>query len=301
VVLVSVARTQTIQIRKFLRELEHDALLLDQKLNASYGKLGGKAIKDDLKNLVWCDDDQIGDVFKDDTPANQEEVRNEVLDNTIGDDLQMNPESIITSSSRDAGSGNISRRSSSISARSSNITNITNSSSKSTIEANSGSGFQPLDTMIDDTETEVVPHVLSEQEIMHKYWRISMNVRLASVALQRWMSSIIGLITTWSAIRLVYWLSHTPTWSGVLMFIIPLLLLPLLASSYAEVNYEGAKIIQSILPTPERVYAFQYLYGHTIQMTVYGHPITYGTIGTVVAGILAAFASKILLQEISIL
>ena len=44
--------------------------------------------------------------------------------------------------------------------------------------------------------------------------------------------------------RLVYWLSHTPTWSGVLMFIIPLLLLPLLASSYAEVNYEGAKIIQ---------------------------------------------------------
>ena len=31
---------------------------------------------------------------------------------------------------------------------------------------------------------------------------------------------------------------------GVYMFITPLLLLPLLASSYAEVNYEGAKIIQ---------------------------------------------------------
>ena len=58
------------------------------------------------------------------------------------------------------------------------------------------------------------------------------------------MSSIIGLITTWSAIRLVYWLDHTPTAAGVLEFIIPLVLLPLLASSYAEVNYEGAKIIQ---------------------------------------------------------
>ena len=44
---------------------------------------------------------------------------------------------------------------------------------------------------------------------------------------------------------------------------------------------------------------FQYLYGHPVQMNVYGHAITYGTIGTVVAGILAAFASKILLQEIS--
>ena len=97
---------------------------------------------------------------------------------------------------------------------------------------------------MDETEDVIVPHIMTEQEFMHKYWKITMNVRLASVALQRWMSSITGLITTWSAIRLVYWLSHTPTWSGVLMFAIPLMLLPLLASSYAEVNYEGGKIIQ---------------------------------------------------------
>lgn len=79
------------------------------------------------------------------------------------------------------------------------------------------------------------------------------------------------------------------------MFITPLLLLPLLASSYAEVNYEGVKCIQvlaadifllvshllfqSILPTEKRVHMFQYLYGHPIQMTVYGHAISYGTIG----------------------
>ena len=83
------------------------------------------------------------------------------------------------------------------------------------------------------------------------------------------------------------------------MFITPLLLLPLLASSYAEVNYEGVKVIQvltdakiqpglkpscsfqSILPTEKRVHMFQYLYGHPIQMTVYGHAISYGTIGKV--------------------
>jgi len=158
---------------------------------------------------------------------------------------------------------------------------------------------RPLDTMLDDNDSSFTPHVMTEQEIMHKYWRISMNVRLASVALQRWMSSITGLITAWSAIRMVYWLSHTPTWYGVFMFVIPLLLLPLLSTSYAEVNYEGEKIIQSILPTEKRVYMFQYLYGHPIKMTVYGHAISYGTIGTVVAGILAAFASKILLQEMS--
>ena len=98
--------------------------------------------------------------------------------------------------------------------------------------------------MDEDNDSSFTPHVLTEQEIMHKYWKISMNVRLASVALQRWMSSIIGLITTWSAIRMVFWLSHTPNWYGVFMFIIPLLLLPLLATSYAEVNYEGEKVIQ---------------------------------------------------------
>merc|ERR1719481_2554923 len=131
---------------------------------------------------------------------------------------------------------------------------------------------------------------------MLRHWKLSMNVRLASVALQRWMSSIMGLIAAWSAIRMVYWLAHWPTWYGIVLFIVPILLLPLLASSYAEVNYEGAKVIQSILPTESRVQSFQYLYGHPVQMNVYGHSITYGTIGTVVAGILAAFASKILLQ-----
>jgi hypothetical protein len=51
-------------------------------------------------------------------------------------------------------------------------------------------------------------------------------------------------ITLSSVWRMVYWLSHTPTLYGVFMFILPLLLLPLLASSYAEVNYEGSKVIQ---------------------------------------------------------
>ena len=100
------------------------------------------------------------------------------------------------------------------------------------------------DSVIENAEAAFTPHIMSEQEIMHKYWKISMNVRLASIALQRWMSSIVGMISAWSAIRMVFWLSHSPSWDGVVMFIVPLLLLPLLASSYAEVNYKGVKVIQ---------------------------------------------------------
>ena len=87
VVLVSVARTQTIQIRKFLQELEHDALLLDQKLTASYGSQGLKANKDDLKNFVWMDDDHIGEVFLEARMTEGTEARagDQVLDNTLGE------------------------------------------------------------------------------------------------------------------------------------------------------------------------------------------------------------------------
>ena len=67
--------------------MEHDALLLDQKLNASYGKV----CKDDLKNFVWFDDDQIGEVFngtKDDT--NRDLIDNDVVDGPQ-DGLQLSP------------------------------------------------------------------------------------------------------------------------------------------------------------------------------------------------------------------
>ena len=43
--------------------------------------------------------------------------------------------------------------------------------------------------------------------------------------------------------RMVYWLSHHASLYGVFMFILPLLLLPLFSSSYAEVNYEGGKVL----------------------------------------------------------
>ena len=44
---------------------------------------------------------------------------------------------------------------------------------------------------------------------------------------------------------------------------------------------------------------FRYLYGMPIQLTVYNHPISYGTMGTVFMAILAAFASRIILQEVN--
>lgn len=300
VVLVSVARTQTINIRRFLRELEQDAILLDKQLRDAYG------CTDSLTQYVWMDNDNIADVFNE--PVERPEAK-ESAEETPPDDMEdtstngdNEPEHTIATAesgaSRSPGMAVASRNPTSsfrdIQLRlgpENNLQEI-NPISRNTSRFRRLSGEEREDDV-------VTPHVMSEQEIMHKYWKISMSVRLASVALQRWMTSILGLVTAWSAIRMVIWLSHTPSLYGVCMFILPLMLLPLLASSYAEVNYEGVKVIQSILPTEKRVPLFQYLYGHPIQMTTYGHALSYGTIGTVVAAILAAFASKILLQEVN--
>ena len=48
-----------------------------------------------------------------------------------------------------------------------------------------------------------------------------------------------------------------------------------------------------------RIHMFQYLYGMPLQLTCYGHRISYGTMGTVLAAVTAALASKILLQEMN--
>ena len=68
--------------------------------------------------------------------------------------------------------------------------------------------------------------------------------RLSSNAFQRWMCFVTVTVLFWSAIRIVYWLSHTPTLYGVFSLILPLFILPLLASAYAEVNYQGFQVFQ---------------------------------------------------------
>merc|ERR1711915_967098 len=137
--------------------------------------------------------------------------------------------------------------------------------------------------------------------LKEQYWELSVASRLISLAFQKWMGSIVAMVSTWSAIRCAFWFSNAPTWYGIFMFLIPLLIIPVLSSAYAEVNYEGGLIPRSIYPTEERLQIFQYISEQPIVMNVYNHTVSYSTIGTVVVGILAAFASKILLQEMNYL
>jgi len=153
------------------------------------------------------------------------------------------------------------------------------------------------------TEDDFVeePHIMTSEEILSKHWKLVATTQLTSRAMQRWMCCMTICILFYTTIQIVYWFSHAPTLTGVLSFVCPLLILPLLASAYAEVNYEGNNLVQAIMPTDDRTHIFRYLYGMPVQLTVYGHPITFATMSTVLAAIMAAFASKILIKSMTIL
>lgn len=56
---------------------------------------------------------------------------------------------------------------------------------------------------------------------------------------------------------------------------------------------------QFICPVEERLQMLYVLQNNPLQMTVYGFTLSYSTITTAAFGILLAFASKVLIQEIS--
>nr|XP_053639785.1 uncharacterized protein LOC128693918 isoform X2 [Cherax quadricarinatus] len=149
-----------------------------------------------------------------------------------------------------------------------------------------------------DSRVKPAP-LMSNSEILFRYWKIQARLRLSSVALQRWMMSVICLVVMWLAMNLVMWLKINPNLIDLANFFLPLSLLPLLSSAYAEVNQEGIRLLKFICPLEERLQMLYILQNAPLQMTVYGFSLSYSTITTAAFGILLAFASKVLIQEIS--
>lgn len=55
---------------------------------------------------------------------------------------------------------------------------------------------------------------------------------------------MISLVAIWLAMNLVLWLNTEPDLADLVNFLLPLLLLPLLSSAYAEVNQEGQRLLK---------------------------------------------------------
>jgi len=304
--LICVARTHTIAIRKFICQLECDAFLHDQKLRAKLYNKGSRESRDSLKSYTWENDaadladlgvkNEIVSMEIQENPSTERNISatsldtdDDAINSTTFDSrvqLELNDDAI--DHVQNSGDRNSDRK---INLRKRFFGNFRRLSENEIGEEDGSNSI--------DEENSIEPKILSDEELLHKYWKLVNATRLSSNAFQRWMCFVTVIVLFWSAIRIVYWLSHTPTLYGVFSLVLPLFVLPLLASAYAEVNYQGFQVFQSIIPTKERTSLFRYLYGTKIQLNVYGYPVTYGTMGTVLAAILAAFASRILLQEMN--
>jgi len=303
--LICVARTHTIAIRRFIFQLEGDAYLRDTELRKTLYSQDSQESRDTLQMYSWdnslprsrrtsrMESMSIQETTADRNSADVNILDDDSVDNAVSFDqavqLELNDET-----SPPDGVANLDSEKVVKQQKSSKSKRRLFSSFRQLSEEDEPD--DPGDVVEDD---DYVPKLLSDDELLHKYWRHVNATRLTSNAFQRWMCLVTMTVLFWSAIRIVYWLSHSPSLYGVLSLILPLSILPLLASAYAEVNYQGIQVFQSILPTQERTAWFRYLYGNPIQLTVYNYPVNYGTMGTVLAAILAAFASRIFLQEMN--
>ncbi|KAK3763063.1 hypothetical protein RRG08_014851 [Elysia crispata] len=131
------------------------------------------------------------------------------------------------------------------------------------------------------------PPILSNEDLYFTHFQLVRRLCSTSRLLQRWMLNLISFILMWCALLIIYWTNHEANWLGLFEFIIPLFILYLLSSAYAEVNFEGQRIIRCVLPTQERLSILYYMQAAPLELKVFSFSLSYNAIMTVVAGVAA--------------
>ncbi|XP_072042621.1 uncharacterized protein [Amphiura filiformis] len=145
-----------------------------------------------------------------------------------------------------------------------------------------------------------VNRMLGNDEILDKFWKLQARLRTTSKILQRWISTWIVLILFWSTYYLLYWIDHDATILDMIIFFVPLVLLPVLCSGPTEVNGEGQRVSRSIVPTEERLRIIGFIKQSPLAITIYGFELNYSTIVTTMAAIALAFATKVIITNIQV-
>lgn len=247
-VLVSVARTHTIGIRRFIKELESDAVAHERQYSRRYP--GSIITSEDIcQESIW-------------------------IENNMADD-------------EDIG-----------------IRFLAHQENGQPLHSPVSAGHTLVDTLAsqmgDSTNTEMplVCRTLSVAEILRIYWRISCRLRLSGIALQRWVASLLGLVVAWCSAMLVSWLHQPASFCQVIEFVCPLTVVLIVCSCIAEVNVEGIRMLKCVRPTEDRVPMMNYMTKVPLQLLTFGFALSYGTITTVVLGVLVAFTSRLIIVEI---
>ncbi|GAB1597620.1 uncharacterized protein LOC115210894 isoform X1 [Argonauta hians] len=271
-ILLSVCRTHTIGIRRFIRELEIDGQSYDTHWKYQNSQTGVHHIdidtlssgleQDNSDHYIWNDRyDKTEHKCK--TPSVIQKPRNERILSLI--------------------SG------------SSNNDDKNEKSFPDTAPEEEADIEMPPETI---PPVHSVSEMMTNDDILMSYWKISFRMRTTSSYLQRWLASWIVLIVLWCANYIIFWMSHKATLLGIVEFLLPLLLLLLVASAFAEANAEGQRMIRCICPTEDRLFLLLFLNQQPLQMTVFNFALTYNAIVGILLAFSVAFASKVIMDEV---
>ncbi|KAL8574815.1 hypothetical protein ACOMHN_031922 [Nucella lapillus] len=144
-----------------------------------------------------------------------------------------------------------------------------------------------------------VPSLLTNEDLVFTYWKFIRRLQVTSRYLQRWLASWIAFVVIWDGYFIIYWTSHGANLVDIVQFIVPLFILILLCSAYAEVNAEGQSLLKTICPTEERLPVVYYFNQYPLSITVFSIAVTYNTIVTAILAFSVAIASRMILDEIS--
>ncbi|XP_071966098.1 uncharacterized protein [Antedon mediterranea] len=151
---------------------------------------------------------------------------------------------------------------------------------------------------VDFDLAEIHMEMLTNEEILNKYWKLQCRLRTTSMYLQRWLATWIVLLISWSVFYLIYWIDHNATVSDMVIFFIPLFCLPLLCSAPTEVNGEGQRVAKSIVPTEERMPLISFIMKAPLSFTIFGMALNYATVVGAILAIALAFATKVVVAEV---
>ncbi|XP_074656904.1 uncharacterized protein LOC141910086 isoform X2 [Tubulanus polymorphus] len=147
-------------------------------------------------------------------------------------------------------------------------------------------------------DDDLDPRVFTCEDILLSYWQINSRLRVTSSCLQRWLASWIAFVTLWSALYIIWWLKNRPSFYDIAEFIIPLLMLPLICSAYAEVNFEANRMIMFICPLENRLQMLRFFNQQPLQLTVFGFALNYAAILSVFVALGLAFATRVIMDVI---
>ncbi|XP_041360958.1 uncharacterized protein LOC121377134 isoform X2 [Gigantopelta aegis] len=239
-ILLSVCRTHTIGIRRFMRELAVDAQMFEKYWMENL--LSVDSTPQTEHSQPTSDDWYIWDDKVNDSEENDEVTSQNVFLESVSDRTDLQTPSDVLSSQRPA-----ERVSPEKSHRAKDSSGDADQEDDEEKLKQSGEMAGDEEPGADDDKRQESwdgSLILTNDELLFSYWKIYSRLSITSRHLQRWLFSLIAFILIWCADYIIYWTSHGATLMGILEFIVPLVILLIISSAYAEVNAEGQRMLK---------------------------------------------------------